>query len=398
MVGMAPAARLRPPVVSLFTASPAASRAAQELLRDAFSIEPTIISDERGDELDQLLQIPMMSRYWDSVASKCPSTGTILHFLSLSSSTASAADDTKVNQANGHHVSLISIIDSKDSGNHYDASAVQQSRQFLASHIGEGDRIRFTKPFRLILDHTLGRQISASDITGLRGGLPLLQLPTSNEKTYPIQSTPKLQAGLKEIAIPFYDDCVYPNGQSLLSALGSSSLNRPTVGLYQWPGNGVVLRPLPSAQEDRTLPAPSLVFYTENLTETAEKMTALGALIGKIGYNGLGNSGQLMTSHPALLGLDIRMTDRAEYTSAFPEAQEALLASSLDELQNVNVFLQGGKDDITTRSKVDGRDNQGDCWVEFRANLKQPSGFVKRATGKSKAKLKVAKAPDLPFE
>mmetsp|Transcript_29259 Transcript_29259/g.52925 ORF Transcript_29259/g.52925 Transcript_29259/m.52925 type:complete len:244 (-) Transcript_29259:58-789(-) len=243
------------------------------------------------------------------------------------------------------------------------------------------------------MSHAAGRPISASTITQFDSGLPLLNLPETND-TYSTESTQVLQGGLKELVIPFYDDSLYPDDQSLLSKLGSSTLNRPAVGLYQWPNNGIVIRPLPSAKEDRSLPSPSLVFYCKDLEIAADKLASVGGISAKIGYNGLQSSGQLMVSHPSLLGLDIRLTDNVEYTSAFPEAQEALLASSLGELQNVNVL----KGDIGTESEKDARDNNMDCWVEFRANMRRPSGFMKRAVKGNGGKVKTAKAPDLPYE
>ena len=52
----------------------------------------------------------------------------------------------------------------------------------------------------------------------------------------------------------------------------------------------------------------------------------------------------------------------------------------------------------------------GDCWVEFRANLKKPAGYLKnvlvsRTTntsltggGAKTSKTRIAKAPNLPYE
>jgi len=377
-------------VVSIFSASPASSRAAQEILWNLFSIEPITLIHQEDDELDQVLKVPMLSRRWDSVASKCPFSGAVLHFLSLTTPGSDSVSET----ANGH-LSLLAISDADNDEKQNDASVVNESRRCLASHIGN-DNNSFAQSLRLVMKHAAGTSMSASTITRLEGGLPLLNLPKSRNEELS-QSPLNLTGGLKEIAVPFYDDSVYPDGQSLLSVLGSSPLKRPAIGLYQWPTNGIAIRPLPSAMEDRTLPAPSLVFYCEDLEEVADKASTVGALMAKIGHNGLEKSGQLMMSHPNLPGLDIRLTDSMEYKSAFPEAQEALLASSLGELQNVNVCLEGGKDGIATRVKTDDRDNAGDCWVEFRANLKQPSGFLKRAV-KSGSKVRTAKAPDLPYE
>lgn len=379
--------------MSVVSSSPAASRLAQEVLRDLFSMEPMTLKQEKEDKLNQSVGFPMFRRSWDSVASKCPSSGTVLHFLSLTSDS-----DTLDNDATSNHISLLGITDSK--GNNQDDNAiVQESRQWLASHIcGENDARTLAKSLGLLVNHASGRNISASHLTRLKGGLPLMSLPSSSNSNE--ESLQSLQTGaLKEIAIPFDDGCCYPNGQSLLSMLSSSTLNRPTVGLYQWPNNGIALRPLPSAEEDRTLPVPSLVFFCKDLDSVAGQVSAVGAVSAKIGYNGLAESGQLMVSHPMLYGLDLRVTDCVEFTSAFPEAQEALLASSLGELQNANVLVKGGKEnDVANRSTVDNRDNQGDCWVEFRANMKRPSGFIKRSTRGKSGKVRTAKAPDLPYE
>ena len=377
--------------MSLFTASPASSRAAQQILKDLFSMEPIPLSHGEDDELDQVLKVPMMNRRWDSVASKCLPSGAVLHFLSLSTygrDTVLASENETVG-----HLSLLGVTDSVDDKQN-DVSAVKELRRLLASHMND-ETNRYVQSLRLVMKHAAGRFMNASDITRLDSELPLLSLPM-NAHEESLQSKENRQGWLKEIVIPFYDDSAYPNGQSLLSMLGSSTLNRPAVGLYQWPKNGIAIRPIPSAKEDRTLPAPSLVFYCEDLDQAADRVSRFGAVSGKIGYNGLEKHGQLMISHPSLPGLDIRLTGCVEYTSAFPEAQEALLASSLGELQNVNVIVEGGKD-ASARTKVDDRVNNGDCWVEFRANMKRPSGFMKRAV-KSKVGVKTAKAPDLPYE
>lgn len=378
-------------MVSILAANPSSSRAAQELLRDLFSIEPITFNNERDDELDQMLKVPMFSRSFDSAASKCPSSGTVLHFLSLTSP-GGASVSTNANQ-NGGRLSLLAITDSSNDAQN-DACAVAEARRLLASNFCK-DKNHYVHSLRLVMNHAAGRPSSASSVTRLDGGLPLLNLPKStNEES--LQSQRSLPDGLlKEIAIPVYDDAVYSDGQSLLSVLGSSSLKRPALGLYQWPGDdGVVIRPLPSAMEDRSLPPPSLVFYCNDLEEATAKVSSLGGISAKIGHNGLKKSGQLMISHQSLLGLDIRLTDTMQYASSFPEAQEALLASSLEELQNVNVCRGGGgKNNSVAENKTD----QGDCWGEFRANMKHPSGYLKRAT-KSGRTRRIAKVPDLPYE
>ena len=382
---------LKSPVVSLLSASPASSRAAQELVKNLFAMEPINLNDHEhaGDELDNKLAVPMFTRRFDSVASKvsCVRSSIALSFIDKRNRRRRIRSTAENHQgATGdHHFSLLGVTSVNDCQQNDDLN-VQESRRLLASCI--------RSPLRLVMSHAAGRPISGSAITQFDSGLPLLNLPKTNDTTATQSAQTIQQGGLKELVLPFYDDSLYPDGQSLLSKLGSSSLNRPAVGLYQWPNNGIVIRPLPSAKEDRSLPVPSLVFYCKDLELAADKLASIGGISAKIGYNGLASSGQLMVSHPSLLGLDIRLTDSAECTSAFPEAQEALLASSLSELQNVNVL----KGDIGTESEKDARDNSMDCWVEFRANMKRPSGFVKRAVKGNAGKVKTAKAPDLPYE
>jgi hypothetical protein len=103
-----------------------------------------------------------------------------------------------------------------------------------------------------------------------------------------------------------------------------------------------------------------------------------------------------MVAHPDLPGLDFRLTDSLEYSSSFAEAQDALLAGSLLELQSENVLLEGG-DGRRELMKPDAKDGEGDCWVEFRANVKRPLEYMKR-NSKTLNAAKVAKVPDIPYQ
>ena len=79
------------------------------------------------------------------------------------------------------------------------------------------------------------------------------------------------------------------------------------------------------------------------------------------------------------------------------------MASSLEDLQNVNVLLEGGQvkntvskttgKELQRASKLDAMNGLGDCWKEFRVNIQRPRGFLKGTKYK-----RVAKAPDIPFE
>ena len=113
----------------------------------------------------------------------------------------------------------------------------------------------------------------------------------------------------------------------------------------------------------------------------------------RIGYSGLGpGHGQVMLLHKDLIGLDIRYCPRTTVSSTFSEAQESLLAGSLEELQSTNILLSGSEKAIG-----DKRIGNSDCWVELRANLKRPSKYWQRSKNSSR-KQKIAKIPDIPFE
>ena len=149
------------------------------------------------------------------------------------------------------------------------------------------------------------------------------------------------------------------------------------------------LRPLPTAGEDTRLPPPSLIFDCHNLADILLKEQK-GLKVAKIGYSG-NRIGQLMLLHDDIQGLDVRLCSEKKVSSAFYEAQESLLAASVEELQSSNALIGDGQE-----GKDDKRTGRGDCWVEVRANLKQPSGFFQRGTARSKHR--VAKIPDLPYE
>ena len=96
----------------------------------------------------------------------------------------------------------------------------------------------------------------------------------------------------------------------------------------------------------------------------------------KIGYNGTAK-GQIMVQTGDWTGLDVRFCESTKYSSMFAEAQASLQAGSLPELQR----------------EEDGKLKDGDCWVEFRANLRHPAGFMRR-----RKPPRIAKIPDLPYE
>ena len=101
---------------------------------------------------------------------------------------------------------------------------------------------------------------------------------------------------------------------------------------------------------------------------------------------------QVMLLHKDLLGLDVRYCPRTAVSSAFAEAQDSLLAGSLEELQSTNVLVSRREE-----VKSDARVGNGDCWIEVRANLKRPSKLFQRSKN-SQRKQKIAKIPDLPYD
>jgi len=374
------------PVISLLSSSPSASLRVQEVFRALFSLQPLSLTSEKGDALDQTLRskIPGLDRTWESLASQCPSSGAIVHVLSVSKDHSTIFPDNKDGR-----LSLVAISRGPPHGGFETNEAVQHSRDILASEIKSRTKMETLK---LTMLGAMGRPIDALHI--LDGGLPLMEL----QQTQEIMSEGTKYArteGLKEVSIPHYDDAKYKNGSSLLSRLSHSGLSRPVIGIYDW--QGVAFRPLPAATADRSLPPPSLVFRCDNLDRAAEELTKAGAVMARIGYTGTGKRGQLIVKHKDINGLDIRFCEAQDSSSCFAEAQDALFASSLEELQNVNVMQEGGKDG-EVKAQTDSRNGVGDCWVEFRANLMRPAGFMKRRNGSGGDQHRIARAPAIPYE
>ena len=90
-----------------------------------------------------------------------------------------------------------------------------------------------------------------------------------------------------------------------------------------------------------------------------------------------------MASHPSITGLDIRICQSTSEewipSSCFHEAQDSLLAGSLEELQSSHVVSEGKSGGVELSSmKSDKNTGNSDCWVEVRSNLKRPTGFFKK--------------------
>lgn len=357
------------PVITFLSPNPSASRRAASRLvqwtqQKGSSKKQPLVQQESSSPLRFHID-------WDAVVVDCPESGTILQWIAP----ASAKDR---NESSPPHF-LLAIQSSDD---------LQQARERLWEALEES-----ASPTILRISSLLSRSVSAKTLLGRQNQfLPVLDLDlnlndaasSSSPASPPIADE---RFGLKELAIPFVDTATYSDGESLLTKLSQSNLSRPVTGLYQI--DGLSLRPLPSAEKDHSLPPPSLVFHSTADNAVHETIQPHdGSLIAKIGHTGRMGEGQFMLRHNAdLLGLDIRFCPSVKYSSAFAEAQESLLAGSLQELQS-NHVLDGAD------GKVDPRINKMDCWVEFRANMAKPTGFF---PSKNKKPL-IAKAPDIPYE
>lgn len=358
------------PVVTMLSSSSALSLRAQTALDDLFGLKPV----NMGIDASNPPSAEYLNKKFHSLASKCSSSGTILHFLSVQGSS------DKVENQNLDVLSITGCVGS-------DVESINASREYLIGQIRKNW-------LSFVLKNSLGHKLKPSDITGIGGGLPFLRAidcaptPSTND------SIKECNQSLKEISIPHFNNSLYPDGRSLLSTLSESSLTRPVIGLYQFKG-GLTMRPLPAGALDQVLPRPSLVFQCHNMEDDMKILKNKGAITGKIGFSA-SRKGQVMVQHPHIPGLDLRLTETKTYSSSFPEAQEALLAGSLAELQNKNVLLEGG---VKSHENAvsDPMNGVGDCWVEFRATIKQPSGFLKSSTKPPKP-LKIAKAQAIPYE
>lgn len=214
---------------------------------------------------------------------------------------------------------------------------------------------------------------------------------------------------LKEIVIPF-DFSSNTSSTTWMDTLSSTSRHssyRSVTGLYQLPYSNIYIRPIPMAKEDRQYGlSPTLIFHsdTEHMDDVLEQNRTIQnevntTQIMKIGYTGRKSHGQLMISDRSTFGgMHVRLCSQEKPTSMYAEAQDSLLASSLGELQSQRV-LQTKTDHS---SSTDPRTNSTDCWVEFRANLRHPLGFISTSSSLlSNAHSdppKIAKAPNIPYE
>ena len=425
------------PVITLLSPSPAASRRAQEILSDVFGLEKVVQGEreakarvkeeteaKEADPLNRKFQTSFSSIRWDSALSKCPHSGTVLHWLSVDHNGTHDDDSSSSSITSAAPFSLLAITQE---------DTLEETRATLASQFPDSNVI-------LHLKHILNRPMTVDTLLAKHQGLPILNLPPKDDneaittnsgdrQEQKQQSQPpnhKSGGGrLKEIAFTTYDDAVYDNGQTVLTRLSSSSLPRLVTGLYQWSNNtatssnsnskgGVHLRPLPAAQQDLKGNARSVVltFDCDDVEEQLEQLiqtnennnnndnnsTFTQYRFGKIGFTGQGRGQVRVEAHSHdtkdnnennksqsqsinyLPGLDVRWCESTKPTSMFNEAHEAMLASSLAELQSTNVF--GSKRDHNANANANDTDDErigaADCWVEVRNMVKNPKGFLPR--------------------
>jgi hypothetical protein len=386
---------LAEPVVVLLTNSPAKS---QKLFSKLFSAKPLPLESHKKFGNDKLSQT-----FKSHSASSMDGEGCIFHFLSLR--------DTKENVSiSTHHLSLLSILDIEEKCANSNTS-IQHARDLLATRI-EKSTSSFILRLKLMFFNLIDRTITAEDLLGMNdvqverksitmeGQSSFTKNESENTTCAKNLLNPKY---LKEIVLP-YD----PDHSSMMARLETLNCSVIKPGLYKF-GN-LAIRPLPICSIDINLSPPTLVFRCQSLDQIEKDLctdnnldSGLLIKLHKVGRNST-NQGQLLIGSNAFDGnLELRYCETASYSSFFAEAQASLMASSLEDLQNVNVLLEGGqvkntdskimdKQDQHT-SKLDTMNGLGDCWKEFRVNIQRPRGFLKGSKYK-----RVAKAPDIPFE
>ena len=391
---------------------------------------------------------------WNSSACICPSSGTILHFLSLAKGIEVAESGYESNgsierENTDASLSLIAVHGGTASQTLVDATTKNSTQQYcnalfecrdrLAKVMVDNNATTFTTESKargllLYAMLSLGRQPSpsllfgkASSASTILNFTPFTSDQNNKHQTEVFATDDVLsdKCKLRELALPFF-----PESSSLHHQLFQSALSRPLPGLYQCAHNsnqnahhsarrntttdpGLIIRPLPTATEDFRLPPPSLVFQCPSLTDAQALVEdTLGGQTAKIGWRGDGQCGSLIVNHPSIHGMDVRLCEVREssnewaLSSSFDEAQESLLAGSLDELQSTLVMSDGKGSDDESTVEVDPKTNSADCWVEVRSNVKHPTGYRKqlytwlrnRVTGKNGDRVSVAKPPHLPFE
>jgi hypothetical protein len=424
------------PVVTLWSPSgPRQARKAAELLQRYTALRPVKCDPgrERGGGVFAWWPLKLVPRL-DSVALQCPVSGAILHWLSLEQSEQRAESDQK---SNGF--SMLSMVEQGrrrrlDQPQPFQLLALQEMSS-LSSAIGRVTEMISLRSRKLSFAvaygaHKLwGRRMTISDLVGSPSPIDERWVSVDDgertrngkvgEHTFGSKGSddPLLftsNGAWKEIAIPSFNS-------SLLGQLRGLSWTSPVIGVYCCSTSPLGIRPLPLALEDRRIPPPSLVFHQSEPAQDVADVSSHEQPPTRtpIGCTGQLGQGQLLLQHPMWSGLDIRFSSLSRHPLMFAEAQESLLAGSLDELQSPDVLCHGkdvGRQPsaragvVTVRKSIQDRENAStslsldnlnenetdagkDCWVEFRANLRHPTGFFEKRATKS-----TAKVPDIPYE
>ena len=403
------AASLKPStglILTFLSPHPAYSRSAVQFLQQLFNLTPIVTSPSSSqslsrDCLDEKHFGSFSSLSWHSAACMCNISGTMLHFLSLTDGKMFIIHDSDNKKPNSS-LSLLSIneytiIDDALSDCRKQLAHSMEGNQFFQRHSYLKSLETRLRGLSYLITKKMGRELQSS---WLLANTPTLSLNKSNNTSSEVLNNNiesdeayigRGRNALREIAIPFFSE--YSTVQNDLS---SSMLSRPLPGLYQYnsatTNHGLVIRPLPAAVEDLRLPPPSLIFQCPSLDNTRELVERdLGGNTAKIGWRGDKHRGSLIVSHPSIRGLDVRINEDWVLSSSFDEAEQAVLAGSLDELQSIHVMSEGknGEENIS----IDSKTNNSECWVEVRSNVKRPVGFLRRVTNP-----RIAKPPELPYD
>ena len=408
------------PVVTFLSPNPHRSRSAVHFLHQAlnFPVVDKILSTNKTDSLNELYNVG-----WDSEACICPFSGTVLHFLSLDDSHEEDTNDESFHSLISIHGGMHPTDNAAVLNTPCTSDVVLKSRIRLAQEFQQRQLFHSSPALSSLESRVRGGAIRFMNSIG-RNSSPswiLQKIPTSsnyqpvlldlkpfsnltNDSCSHIQkySTVNQAYQLRELAIPFF-----PEMSSVQQQLSQSSLTRPAPGLYQFTqstnNDGLILRPIPSATEDFKLPQPSLVIQCSSLAKVKDIVeNNLEGRTAKIGWRGDGQNGSLIVSHPSVRGLDIRLVETSDKwisNTYFDEAQEALLAASLDDLQSSHVITEGNEGtDKDFERQIDPKNLIADCWIETRANVKNPLGFLSKKWSARSKKTIVAKPPDLPYE
>lgn len=404
-------------ILTFLSPNPARSRSASQFLQRLFHLSSGSNSSQsssisrRRDILDEK-HFGSSSYSWHSETCRCNTSGTVLHFLSLDDgnrTTEEVIGDHSGDKNNGQSqissLALLSINECRTAHNLGDI--LSDCRQQLSDSIVEENQIfpnsaleSRLRGLSFTVSHKLGRDIQPSWLLRNTPTINLNKSSTSSDMASVAE--PEVVTGggvLKEVALPFF-----PEYSTVQKELSSSRLfSRPLPGLYQYndkvktnsASTGLIIRPIPAATEDLRLPPPSLIFHCSSLDNAKEIVEReLGGKTEKIGWRGATHRGNLIASHPSISGLDVRISEDWALSSSFDEAEQSVLAGSLDELQSSHVMSEGKHNGSDNTITADSKVNNSDCWVEVRSNMKRPSGFLKRFGSHPR----VAKPPQLPYE